>query len=1589
MPVIPVSLRRSLVVALVAIGLSTSVLFTLVRADPRGAPHSTAAAEQARARIDPAQAHIDRPTALIKPAQAHLDPPAALIDPALRAAMAVAPSQPISILVHLRQAAPAVSLPPESILSGAPLDRKARATSVARSLQSAFRANGGTQLVEDLEAEVRLGRAGNLTALWLAGAVAVTATPELVARLADRADVALIDLDTAIPLVDPSPTNRLSFALSQTPTLPTTLPAEDLIQANLRQIHAPEVWHLLHVDGRGAIVAVLDTGVDYHHPALKTSYRGYLPGFDIPDNTANWWCKASDSMCGQGSQYPVDSEGHGTHVTGIVLGRDGTGVAPGARWIAARTCEGEKCQTSWILEAMQWLLGLDDVHRPDIVNMSFGTADQLQRLDFKPSIDALTTAGILVVAAMGNSYGLAMAPAVYPAVIGVGAVTADGTVWNAGSSGDGSGFGQSLTGEVKPDLMAPGVMITSTVPGGGLALNTGTSMATPHVTGVAALLLSAKPDLAPAQIMAILKRTAQRLGPNTPDVRAGWGLVNAYAAVASVMDVGHLAGRVVRAPDGAPVPWAQVTVALPNGDPVPMANVTVGPDGRFAVDLTPGSYLVIAEAFGYQRVTRRGIQVLSGGNVDLGDLVLEPESPMGLFRGWLKDARTGSPIAGQLVLVDTPLPPLNSDELLGFSQNLPVQNYQVRVQKFGYKVLTDTVKVLAGPLPTERTYYLEPAPKILLVDGDAWTYSGAINYYRASLDRLGYLYHERRVSTNGAAPGAPDGPPTAAEMAAYDLVIWFDVLSSPAAARAGNDLAAYLAGGGRLLLSGQDALCLDAGDNANAPCYRRRSTHPYVRDQLFLRVTADNAPSRTVIGRPDGPLAGLTFQLNGPDSMDNQNMPDTMAVADDLHTALIADYAPDSTGGTAIAGSATGGTSIGIGTTDVMPMASRASSGTALAAAATGGGAGALVNRCVSHQTIALGFGFEGIRGARTRDDVLARLIGALELPPPATGLVIRPSAAIQSVAIGATADYTVTVHNTGRLSVELAVSVDTARWPTTLWQGGFTAPLSGTLRLGPCEALPFGVRVRIPATAVRGDTDTAHLALGPPGMTPLARVDLETRTPAAVLVVDGDFDQQSEGAYLSALGQLGVGYDYWEFGRYNLAPVLPTSRTLTGYPAVIWFTGRDFIRQKTAGLNPDTQRMLAGYLDAGGRLFFSSEDYLLLRGGTPYATDHFFHKDYLGVERFVSDVGAVYRGTLGGAPGAIFDGVAGCHMTSPTQDQDFSDELTPTQLAKPALLNLYGRPVATQLASRGFRSVFLAFDGGQMEPRCAVEFLRRSLDWFSPLTESAVGLLDTQARILEPARRTFRSGDTVRLQLTLLNNGPDDLTAVRVRWHLPAGGTPGDPPAGWQWDPAARALGWTGALSQTSRMAAALDFRLDPGLPARTAMQAGAEISAGGMTITRTVGWSVNAPNLQNASMSVPDNQRVRQYGDRVKFVLSVENTGTLASDGFTVTDTLPAGLTFLPDSLTPADAAVEALPGNVLVWHGPALAPGRVATLSYELRVATHRGGWFVNRAVLAEGAGGAGVGADETMALEAAVFVRPQLVFPVLVWERVVDP
>lgn len=277
------------------------------------------------------------------------------------------------------------------------------------------------------------------------------------------------------------------------------------------------------INGTGVKIAVLDTGIDYNHEDLRNNYQGGIGFVQNPDGSVN------------SGNYDDSYNSHGTHVSGIIAAEKNAigvvGVAPNAGIYAVKVLDGSNSgMTSWIIAGIEWAVN----NNMTIATMSLSCTpnpyfpEDCNSTALHDAMNNAYNAGLLLVAAGGNTNGGSITyPAAYDSVIAVSATDANDQIAAYSSVGP------------EIELAAPGADIYSTVKGG-YAYMSGTSMAAPHVAGVAALIYSTNfPDVNGDGLwnnkdVRELLHNAKDLGASGKDNTFGYGLVDASMSVPGI-----------------------------------------------------------------------------------------------------------------------------------------------------------------------------------------------------------------------------------------------------------------------------------------------------------------------------------------------------------------------------------------------------------------------------------------------------------------------------------------------------------------------------------------------------------------------------------------------------------------------------------------------------------------------------------------------------------------------------------------------------------------------------------------------------------------------------------------------------------------------------------------------------------------------------------------------------------------------------------------------------------------------------------------------------------------------------------------------
>ncbi|MEO3867960.1 S8 family serine peptidase [Nonomuraea sp. B12E4] len=541
-----------------------------------------------------------------------------------------------------------------------------------------------------------------LNTFWLKNMVLVRATPATLKALAELDVVERIIPNFTLTAPEPQRGPEAGKAAEQTAW-------------GVRKIGADKVQSS-GITGTGVRVAVLDTGIDLTHPDLK----GKLVSDDAADarHPGGWIEFDADGK--PVASEPHDSAYHGTHVAGTIAGGNASGtqigVAPGAELMAGLVIPGGSGTLAQVIAGMQWAVapfaadGSPAGEPADVVSMSLGGEGYSGEL-IEPARN-IYLAGAFPSFAIGNdcAAGSSASPGNVYEAVAVGATDADDTVPDFSCGGVVTRTdwidapAEWPDSYVVPDVAAPGVDVLSSMPGGEYALLSGTSMATPHVSGTVALMLQARPDLTVDGALEILQGTSfsdDRYGPR-PNPRIGRGRIDAAAAVAEAALESGVRGTVTD--ERTRRPLAGVTVARPDG-----RKAVTDAAGRFELRLAPGRYELTLSRFGYEtrsESVRVQADRFSGARVELD------RTRWGTISGRVVYEPTGSTVPGARVSVlgvPDPLAATTDGNGRYTIKDVPYGDYEVSANAPGVS-RSEPVAVAVGRRKGEADVSLPRAP---------------------------------------------------------------------------------------------------------------------------------------------------------------------------------------------------------------------------------------------------------------------------------------------------------------------------------------------------------------------------------------------------------------------------------------------------------------------------------------------------------------------------------------------------------------------------------------------------------------------------------------------------------------------------------------------------------------------------------------------------------------------------------------------------------------------------------------------------------------------------------------------------------------
>lgn len=371
--------------------------------------------------------------------------------------------------------------------------------------RSAVRKLAARRALSGVMAALQARGAQDVELLWTVNAVTAVVPARLAVELAEREDVREVVADRSFTWIRPvRPSGRAPLVWGP------------------KKVGGPAVWATGAL-GQGVTIGIIDTGVDGRHPDLVGKVVRFRDFTKIT-----------------GPEGPAfDDEGHGTHCAGIMAGGTASGqqigMAPKMRIIAAKGLDKNGAGGFvGLVRSLNWMAdpdGSNATHdQPFAVSCSWGANLNLPVISrvFWLSISSLRDAGVLPIVASGNEGKDKLSvPGSYPHALAVGATEETDRVADFTSRGR---ITWSGTTYIKPNISAPGDFIYSSMPNGKYDYLSGTSMATPQVAGIAALLKSTNPGLNASRVEQLLLRTSVDLGAPGEDTDYGRGRVNAEAA---------------------------------------------------------------------------------------------------------------------------------------------------------------------------------------------------------------------------------------------------------------------------------------------------------------------------------------------------------------------------------------------------------------------------------------------------------------------------------------------------------------------------------------------------------------------------------------------------------------------------------------------------------------------------------------------------------------------------------------------------------------------------------------------------------------------------------------------------------------------------------------------------------------------------------------------------------------------------------------------------------------------------------------------------------------------------------------------------
>jgi uncharacterized repeat protein (TIGR01451 family) len=574
--------------------------------------------------------------------------------------------------------------------------------------------------------------------------------------------------------------------------------------------------------------------------------------------------------------------------------------------------------------------------------------------------------------------------------------------------------------------------------------------------------------------------------------------------------------------------------------------------------------------------------------------------------------------------------------------------------------------------------------------------------------------------------------------------------------------------------------------------------------------------------------------------------------------------------------------------------------------------AGLHIGLCVPYRALYLSFGFEGINSRIDRQAVMERSLDWLLQTQPAYSMELTPATEQEVGNFGDTVSHTIRLRNTGTNNDTYTLSVGNGspyNWPIA------PATLS-PVALNSCQVYTVTLDVQVAVADTWHISDTFTVTAGSTSEPALIEtVTRTTKTPAPVLLVDDDRWYSFAQEYKDALAANNIPYDYWYVPKSwsGSVPPSPLLNVLQMYPMVVWYTAYDWFQPLTT----EEEDRLAAYLDGGGRLFFSSQDYIYnLPDGEPSP----FAQTYLGVLDHIEDYTSTT--TTGWPDSPVGNGLGPYPLTFPNGYNNWTDAITPTAIARAATVGQNTQINSVTHIGVGpggdyWHTNFLAYGPEVMSDTHRARLLQRSLGWLSWLGGS----------IVTPSVTATIDGTTVTYTATVINDGWIDLPRAYFTATFPAELTLDSYTS--DLSPAGSDLVWNGPLSQGQSKVLTYTATIANSLPLGSVVRQVSWLAypEHNILFDRMADVRVNFPNLSSSAMSVSPSQDVEE-NDILTYTLVLRNSGLVDAPMVTITNTLPHMLDFY--SVDPPGRGSVLTYGDSLTWTTP-LSQDEAVTLTY----------------------------------------------------------